>query len=122
MPRFSATVMNHFQEPRNQGRLDTPDRVGIAGVPGQGRFLILHLNITAGCVVDARFQCHGCGATIAAGSMLTELVVGQTVKHCREISASALLDALEGLPADKRHCAGFAVNALQQALEDIPND
>lgn len=123
MPRFSATVMDHFQSPRNQGRLEAPNLVGVAGVPGRGPYLVLHLGLNEDRITDAGFQCHGCGATIASGSMLTELVLGRTVAEAQAFDAATVLDALDGLPADKRHCAGLAVNALRQALaEFVPSD
>jgi nitrogen fixation NifU-like protein len=119
MPRYSATVMDHFQSPRNWGKLDCADLVGVAGVPGRGRLLVLHLKLEAGRIAEAGYQCHGCGATIAAGSMLTELITGRSVDECREFSADDLLGALEGLPPDKRHCARFAVTVLQNVLDQL---
>ena len=117
MPRYSATVMDHFQSPRNWGKLECADLVGVAGLPGQGRFLVLHLRLKDGRIAEANYQSHGCGATIAAGSMLTELIIGRSATECRELSADDLLDALEGLPPDKRHCTRFAVDALRDALD-----
>lgn len=121
MPRYSATVMSHFTAPRNIGQLESPDRVGLAGRPGQGRFVVMQLMVDEERVTAARFQSHGCGATIAAGSMLTELVQGRTIDECRHLSADHLLLALGGLPADKAHCAGFALAALRNALEGDPS-
>ena len=120
MSRYSEAVMDHFQSPRNWGRLDRPDHVGVAGVPGQGRYLVLHLRLEGDVVTEARFQSHGCGATIACGSVLTELIVGRDVDAARGVTASTLLEALGGLPPDKGHCAEFAAAALRQALEGAP--
>ena len=109
--------MDHFQSPRNLGRLDSPDFVGLFGAPGQSGYLVLHLMVEDDRISDVRFQCHNCGATIATGSMLTELILGRTVAECRELTSAELIKALDGLPPDKRHCAGLAIHALHQALE-----
>lgn len=120
MGRFSDIVMDHFQSPRNLGRLDSPDFVGLAGAPGQSGYLVLHLKVKGDRISAARFQCHNCGATIATGSMLTELILGRTLAECRELTSAELIEALDGLPSDKRHCAGLAIHALHQALEVPP--
>lgn len=122
MSRYSDTVMDHFTSPRNWGLLQSANRIGVAGIPGQGRYLVLYLQIRQEQVVDVGFRCHGCGGTIAAGSALTEMILGKPMAECRQLSAADLLDALDGLPPDKLHCAGFAIQALQNALRDEGSD
>jgi NifU-like protein involved in Fe-S cluster formation len=117
MAEFSETVMDHFLSPRNQGRLESPTAVGVAGSPGHGPYLVLQLVIEQGLVQTARFQSHNCGATVASGSMLTELVSGKSLDQCRRLTTEDLLDALNGLPPHKRHCADFAMSALVDALK-----
>jgi len=113
--------MYHFQHPRNQGKLDHPDLIGVAGAPGCGRFVILQLarSETRDRVIAARFQGDGCGSTIAIASVLTELVTGRTVAECRELTVSKLLLALDGLPPDKEDCADFVLISLRQAIDQI---
>lgn len=102
--------------PRNQGRMDSPDRVGIAGTPGQGPFMVLCLRLRDDVVVEAKYQTHGCGATIAARSMLTELIMNRSADECRAMTAEQLTEALGGVPPDKQHCPVLAVTALHNAL------
>ena len=84
MARYSPTVMEHFSEPRNFGRMEGADFVGVAGVPGQGRYLVIYMKLESRRIAEATFHCHGCGATIACGSMLTEMMTGKLAKECRE--------------------------------------
>ena len=109
--------MDHVTAPRNSGVMENPDLIGVAGVPGQGAFLVLYLKVESGRVVSARYQTYGCGATIAAGSMLTEMIVGQTVEECWQLTAERLIEALDGVPPDKLHCPALAIAALQGALK-----
>jgi NifU-like protein involved in Fe-S cluster formation len=119
MSRFSATLMDHFQAPRNRGKLEGADAVGVAGLPGQGRYLVLYLKVEAGRVSSAAFDCHVCGVTIACGSVLTELVVGRAIDGCRLLTATSLIEALDGIPGDKQDRAGFVLLALTDALEQL---
>ena len=116
MGRYSETLMDHFTSPRNGGVLESPDRIGQAGVPGQGPFLILTLRLDGDRVAEARFKTYGCGPTIACGSMLTELVAGRTLGECRALTAEDLIAALDGVPPDKRHGPALAIAALREAL------
>lgn len=119
--RFSETVMEHFQSPRNNHAMPNADRVGTIGVPGQGRHLIIYLKLDRDHVVNASFRCHPCGATIASGSVLVEHVLGRSVSDCLQLTPGWLLEALGGLPPDKQHCATYAIEALRQALA-VPLD
>jgi hypothetical protein len=51
--------------------METPDRVGIAGTPGRGPYVALYLRLAGDVISEAQFQTHGCGVSIACGSMLT---------------------------------------------------
>ena len=118
MPKFSPKLMEHFLAPRNQGRLESADRTGISGVPHQGPFLRLELCLRQGVITEARFQAHGCGPAIACGSILTELITGRSIEEALDLSPRSIIEALDGVPDDKRHCAEAAIAALRNALKD----
>jgi len=113
---YSATLMEHFTNPRNVGPMDEPDVVGQAGAPGQGPFMVLHLATDDDHIVDAKFQTYGCGPAIAAGSLLTELIMSRSCAECARLSAGDIVDGLGGMPEEKMHCAQLAVDALRNAL------
>jgi NifU-like protein involved in Fe-S cluster formation len=83
MADYSETLMEHFASPRNAGRIDGADRTGRVGAVGQGPFFLLYLRVDGGTIREAKFQTHGCGLTIASGSMLTELIVNRRPKRGR---------------------------------------
>ena len=117
MGQFSDTLMDHFNSPRNSGRMDNPDLVGLAGIPGQGPFVVLHLRLDDASIIESRFQTHGCGVSIACGSMLTELITQRTISECLQLTPEQLSEALDGIPATKLHCPALAIAALKDALK-----
>lgn len=119
MGYYSDVLMEHFQSPHNNGPMDAPDAVGLVGVPGQGPFLLLALRLRNGRVAEARYQTNGCGATIASGSVLTEMILGRAVEECLALTTERLTDALGGVPPDKAHCPAMAVAALNNALREF---
>jgi nitrogen fixation NifU-like protein len=117
MSVFSSVMMEHFASPRNQGTMEKPDRIGLVGVPGEGPFMLICLRIRDRVVVEAKFQTYGCGGSIAAGSLLTQMVTNRTVDECLALTAEQLTEALGGVPPNKAHCPALAIGALSAALE-----
>ena len=116
MWQYSDIVMDHFRSPRNVGTLDPPALVGIGNMGGGPPTVELYVRILEGRVSEVKFKSFGCGATIAAASMLTELVLNRPLTECLGISEAELVEALGGLPPEKTHCATVAVAALRNAL------
>jgi nitrogen fixation protein NifU and related proteins len=117
--KYSETLMDHVMAPRNGGVIENPDLTGHAGAPGRGALLILYLKIQNERVAEAKYHTYGCGPTIAAGSVLTEMIEGRTIAECRELTVEKLIEALDGVPPDKLHCPGLAITALRDALSHL---
>jgi nitrogen fixation NifU-like protein len=114
--KYSDTLMEHFSSPRNMQAMESPDLVGHAGTPGRGPFLILYLRMDGPRIERASFQTYGCGPTIAAGSVLTEVIAGRSVAECLKMTHLDIIAALDGVPPDKLHCPALAIAALHDAL------
>src|SRR3990172_9690482 len=115
---YSETVMEHFERPRNNGALEDANAVGFMTNPVWGDTLLLMLRIADGRVEEARWQSDGCVASIAASSLLSELVPGKSVAEAESITREAIVDALGELPLSKLHASVLAADALHLALAD----
>jgi nitrogen fixation NifU-like protein len=113
---YTATVLDHFNNPRNVG--ENTDADGIARVenPVTGATLELYLDISRDQIRKAVFKSLGCTATIAAGSILTELVDGLRVEDAGAITKSDIETALGGLPPTRKHAASLAEDAIRAAV------
>ena len=111
-------MLEHYQHPRNVGILEEATALGRAENTACGDELELYLQIEGTRVSRARFRTFGCAASIAAGSVLTELVVGVSLDQAGQITSDQIAAALGGLPALKMHGSVLAAEALQAALED----
>lgn len=118
MPRYSAIVEDHLAAPRNAGRLEAPDRVGRADNEACGDVLELQLALEGERIVAAGFMASGCAPALAAGSALTELLLGRSLSDAATLDPAAIEAALGGLPAGKRHVTRLACDALASALAD----
>lgn len=117
---YSAKVLDHLENPRNIGEIAEATARGESFNPVCGDRMILDLRIEGASgderIVEARFQVEGCPPSIAAGSVLTELITGQTIAAARALTAREVTLALGALPRNKEHCSVLAVDALRAAL------
>ena len=116
--KYSEKVMDHFMNPRNVGEIENADGVGTVGNAKCGDIMRMYLKIENDVITDCKFKTFGCGAAIATSSMATELIKGQTVDNALKLTNSAVVEALDGLPAVKVHCSVLAEEAVKSALAD----
>jgi len=116
--RYSATLVEHFLNPRNAGLMRNADGTGSEEYDGCGDLTRFYLRVHGGCLAEARFQAYGCGPTIAAASVATELAAGRTVEALTLLKAQEIEDALDGLPDDRKHAAEVAAGAMRAAALD----
>lgn len=114
---YSETVVDHAVNPRNVG--DMTDADGYARITGPcGDTMEIWLKVSNDTITRATFLTDGCGTTIAAGSMVTEMARGKGAIQALGISQQNILNALSGLPEDSQHCALLAANTLKAAIKD----
>ncbi len=114
---YSETTIEHILHPRNTDSISNPD--GFAEIQsGHNECLKIWLRVRDNIVTGAGFWTNGCAATIACGSVSTELVKGKTVKDALALTSEDIANALVDLPEGNFHCAELAAGALKAALAD----
>ena len=114
---YTETVIDHAMKPRNVGSMSEAN--GFARITGPcGDTMEIWLKVKDGRIQEATFWTDGCGTTIAAGSMVTELAKGKAVTEALKITQQDVLHALGGLPEDSIHCALLAANTLKASIQD----
>ncbi len=119
---YSDKVMDHFQNPRNMGKIEDADLIGEVGNPTCGDIMKMYITINdEEEITDIKFNTFGCGAAVATSSMVTELVKGKTLDEAMEITNEEIAEALDGLPPAKMHCSNLAADAVKDAIEKYRN-
>ena len=118
---YSDKVLDHYENPRNVGKLDENDEdvgTGMVGAPACGDVMRLQIRVSDdGVIEDAKFKTYGCGSAIASSSLLTEWVRGKSLDEAREISNVQIAQELS-LPPVKIHCSVLAEDAIKAAVAD----
>ena len=119
---YSDKVLDHYENPRNVGKLDDEDvnvGTGMVGAPACGDVMRLQIKVDEdGVIEDAKFKTYGCGSAIASSSLLTEWVKGRSLDQATEIKNKDIADEL-GLPPVKIPCSVLAEDAIQAAIADV---
>lgn len=120
---YSDAVLDHYNNPRNVGRLDVEDKnvgTGLVGAPSCGDVLKLQIKVEDGIITDAKFKTYGCGSAIASSSLVTEWVKGKTLDEAGAIKNAEIAQEL-ALPPVKIHCSILAEDAIKAAITDYRN-
>ncbi len=115
---YSPELLEHFRNPRNTGDLPHPALTVDVVNPACGDTLRLSvLWGQDGRILQAAYRIRGCTASIAAGSALTELLIGRTVTEAAALHSAEIEDALGGpLAAESNHATALCVDAVRASV------
>lgn len=117
---YSNQVIDHYENPRNVGKIEIDDTVGtgMVGAPACGDVMKLQIKVNdQGVIEDAKFKTYGCGSAIASSSLVTEWLKGKTLDQAEQIKNSEIATEL-ALPPVKIHCSILAEDAIKAAVAD----
>ncbi len=121
---YSEEVLDHYENPRNVGKMDDKDShvgTGMVGAPACGDVMRLQIKVSDdGVIEDAKFKTYGCGSAIASSSLVTEWVKGMTLDQAADIKNTKISAEL-ALPPVKIHCSVLAEDAIKAAIDDYRN-
>jgi len=121
---YSAELLDHFQNPRNTGEVESPDAIAKLENPACGDILELTLRLEkkqseGKRIAEIRFRAKGCVPAMACGSAITELVKGKNVDEARQVSREELIRKVGGLPQASTHASHLAMDTLAALLRNL---
>ena len=117
---YSDKVLDHYENPRNVGKMDMDDKrvgTGMVGAPACGDVMKLQIKIEDGLITDAKFKTYGCGSAIASSTLFVEMLKGKTIEEAKKITDKEIAAILD-LPPIKLHCSVLAEDAIRQAINN----
>ena len=118
-------LLDHYQNPRNQGTLEPVDVIMPGGNPGCGDIVTIYLKINdAGDHVErVTFEGAGCTISQAAASILTEMVEGKPLAEIDEMDFNDMIDQLgREVVSTRPRCATLALGTLKAAITKYRTD
>jgi nitrogen fixation NifU-like protein len=115
---YSTEVLDHYENPRNVGKMNKDDPMvgtGLVGAPACGDVLQLQIKVEEGIITDAKFKTYGCGSAIASSSLVTTWLKGKSLDEAASIQNTQIAEEL-ALPPVKIHCSILAEDAIKSAI------
>jgi nitrogen fixation NifU-like protein len=121
---YVENIIDHFEHPRNKGRMDDADVQLGGGNPGCGDLITMYVKVGDGDRVEAvTFEGAGCTISQAGGSIVTELAKGLTLAEVKELGLEAITDEMgDEIVKSRVRCATLALGTLQAAVDQFRRD
>lgn len=114
---YSERLLDHFQNPRHVGELAPPAVTVEVSNPACGDILRLSVRFEGDAAVEVAYKVRGCTASIAAGSALTEWILGQSRAELAAFRPALVEEALGGLSAESQHAAVLCADGVRALLK-----
>ena len=117
MSLYGGAIAEHARNPRHRGELQAPDAVHQGTNPLCGDRVRIEVHLRDGRVAEMAFQADACMVSVAAASILGDLVSGAPLEEARAMSDAQLLAALQTeLRPARVGCALLPLQVLREAL------
>ncbi|MBI4789602.1 MAG: iron-sulfur cluster assembly scaffold protein [Chloroflexi bacterium] len=120
---YIELILDYFNNPRNKGSLDDPDLLVNGGNPGCGDVVTLYVRVDEqDRITECKFEGHGCTISMAAASLVTELVPGKTLTQVQHMDYGEIIDTFGREVVQSRlRCATLALDTLQGGAREYPS-
>jgi nitrogen fixation NifU-like protein len=121
MSLYREEILDHYKHPRNFGVLsDATVKQEGDNVPCGDRIHLM-LKLNNGFVQDIKFQGEGCALSIAATSMLTEMVNRTSLATIQNVSEADMVGMVihGNISPDRLHCVLLGWKTLKKAIAQV---
>ena len=113
-------ILEHFQQPRHHGPLDSADVTMPGGNPGCGDVITIYLNVDrdSNTIKDVTFEGEGCTISQAAASILLEDIAGKPLSSVDELDYNDMIERLgREVVSTRPRCATLALGTVKAAVK-----
>ncbi|GAB4430581.1 MAG: SUF system NifU family Fe-S cluster assembly protein [Anaerolineae bacterium] len=115
---YALQFLEHYESPRHHGPLADADVVARGENPGCGDIITIYMRVNGGGVAEqVQFEGEGCTISLAAASMLMEMVQGKTLAEIQALDYNDLLDSIgRDVVLTRVRCASLGLKTLKEAV------
>ena len=117
-------ILDHFQNPRNKGRMENADVQLGGGNPGCGDLITMYLKLDEDDRIEAvSFEGEGCTISQAGGSIISEMIEGMTLAEVKALGTETMKEEMgDDIVKSRVRCATLALGTVQAAVEQYRKD
>src|SRR5262245_47419094 len=121
---YIEIILDHYEHPRNKGRIEDADIQLGGGNPGCGDLITMYLQIGEDDrITGASFEGEGCTISQAGGSIIAEMIEGMTLDEVKELGTQTMVEEMgEDVVKSRVRCATLALGTVQAAIDAYRRD
>jgi len=114
-------ILDHFQNPRNKGRMEDADVQLGGGNPGCGDLITMYLKLDEDDRIAAvSFEGEGCTISQAGGSIISEMIEGMTLSEVKALGTETMKEEMgDDIVKSRVRCATLALGTAQAAIDEL---
>ncbi|HEV2107240.1 MAG TPA: iron-sulfur cluster assembly scaffold protein [Thermomicrobiales bacterium] len=114
-------ILDHYEHPRNKGRMENADIQLGGGNPGCGDLITMYVKLDDDDRIErVTFDGEGCTISQAGGSIVTELVEGLRLDEVGQLGTVDIKEEMgEDVVKSRVRCATLALGTVQAAIENL---
>ncbi len=117
---LNQEIIEHLMNPKNYGKLEHPDGVGVGHDEKTGEYVIFYIQTDDERLTDVKFATNGCQDTVVLGSMFTEMIKGDSIENGK-MAVGKMDKQLSTATAQQQVCAEMVLSSFIAALVNRKN-
>jgi len=117
---MNPEILEHLMSPKNYGKLDDADGVGVALDEKTQEYVIFYTKLNGEMVEDVRFATNGCQDTVVIGSMFTQMIKQNDIEYAHK-AIQKMHDKLGTMTPQQKICAEIVFTAFIASLKNVEN-
>ena len=117
---LNAETLEHLMHPRNYGKLDNANSIGVAMDEKTGEYVIFYTLLDGEMVTDARYATNGCQDTVVIGSMFSDMIIGNNLDYA-DGAIKRMHDKLGEMSPQQKICADLVFTAFIASMKNYEN-
>lgn len=116
---YSDIILDHYRHPHNRGTLKHPTARATEYNPLCGDAITMDVMVgKEGSVAQVKFSGEGCAISQASASLLTDAMIGMSIKKIQQMSAQDIVELLHiPISPGRMKCALLALSVAKKATE-----
>lgn len=119
---YKDEILDHYRHPQNFGKLKNATHGAAFTNASCGDEISIELVLEGDIITGAAFTGRGCAMSVAAASVLTELVKGKTLVEIKKIDLGDIVNLMGEVNPGRQKCVLLPLRAINLALapKDAP--
>lgn len=115
--RYSQSLMKHFTDPQNIGKIENSTLAATGFNESDGDGVKFYLKIEDGVLIDVKYTIKGCPRAIAASSFTSQLIKGKRIDEIMGLDEQRIFEEL-GIDQSFT-CISMPLEAVKNALKEF---